>query len=477
MSRAAAEDEPVCPLCRTPLAEIGTEHLVPPFWSRFPFFFAYPLHPRALLPLVGVAVASSVAGYTSLPGLAMQAALFLLLYKLAYSSLSRMADGFRDPPPPAETLTGKLGPAIKQFVVFFIILMPLTPLSMFFGPVGAGLYVFLFTVVTPASIMVLAVTESIGSAINPGMLAGTIRNIGPAYLALLGLVTLLGGGPTVFQEFLMNHVGSEFQALIEQFQADPESVDPEALNAARESFTESLYGWVIPLMVFVQGYFTLVTFALMGYVLYQYHGKLGLSVVVDVETGTEGERRNEHPLLGDIEVLTREGRLEDAARVLRERVVANRDDMKLRERFHRLLAAIGDVDKLCGHGAEYIGKLLDSSNAAKAAEVYRDCRRANADFRLDKPEQVLPLASVMFQTVDHAGVVALASGFHRSAPDHADIPELYYLAARALSEGMDQDAKARPILGWLLKKYPDHPIAPTVRQYAEALKGLETRPA
>jgi hypothetical protein len=389
-----------------------------------------------------------------------------VVFKYAYQVMEHRAEGHSDAPSPWLAFTGSISPALKQLAVFIILSIPAVPLMRYGGEFGAGLGSLLTSAILPAGIMVLITSESVGSAVNPGNLVRTIRTIGAPYFALCGVLFLFSASCSMAQAFIVEQNMGEFG---EMMQADPESVDPEALARAQREYFERFLARVLPLIAAIQGYQILVSFALMGYVLYQFHSKLDLPVAVEPDEEPRG--RDEHELLGDVEVLIREGRLEDAAGVLRERVVANPADLKLRERFHSVLAAMGDVRRLTGHGAEYIGMLL-RNNSGKAVEVYRACRKADAAFTLDSAAQVLPLAKLMFQMGDHAGVVAIANGFHRTAPGHRDIPDLYFLAARSLSEGLGRDGQARPILESLLKGYPGHPLTAEIGRYLGTLERI-----
>lgn len=468
VSRDTVGEQPVCPLCRAPVTDIGTERLIPAFWNRLPRFFAYPFQPRALALIVLFVLASALIGYQSLPGWVLQSVLFLLFTKFAYAVLTHSSEGHTEPPPLSAVFTRGFGPALKQYPVFLLLGIPVIPASLYGGEFGAVVGSLFFMGIMPAAMMVLATSESVAAAISPDRLFGTVRGIGWAYLGLFGVLTVLSGGSAAFQEWLMGRLLGDLGVLMEQIQIAPDGVDPAAIEAAREAFVARLFSWGLPLLISVHGYFTLVSFALMGYVLYQYHDRLGLPVAVAVDEDTE-TGRNEHPLLGDVDVLIREGRYDQAAQTLRERVIRNRDDMKLRERFHRLLVLLGDTRRACGHGAEYMGMLLRSQNPAKAAAVYRDCRALDSAFAPESAGETLPLAQVLFHAGDHEGVVGLSNGFHRTHAGHPDIPALYFLTARSLSEGLGRDHQARPILQSLLRNYASHPLAPQMQRYLDAL--------
>ena len=56
----------------------------------------------------------------------------------------------------------------------------------------------------------------------------------------------------------------------------------------------------------------------------------------------------------------------------------------------------------------------------------------------------------------------LINGFHKRHPKSADIPEMYLLAARLLSERMGKDAEAKALLMQIRTAYPNHALQPQV---------------
>ncbi|PKM43671.1 MAG: hypothetical protein CVV05_12435 [Gammaproteobacteria bacterium HGW-Gammaproteobacteria-1] len=476
LSKENPDGPPACPLCRNPAVEVENDGMVPPFWNRLPRFFIMPFQAQPLVMLVVMVVLSALVGYRSISSLLVQLVLLLVYYKYVYAMLAHRARGHEEAPPVMQALSGEgLGLAFKQFAVFVILFFPLGIIGNLAGPTAAMAYYIVAMLCLPASIMALAVEGNVGAAVNPSILFGIISRIGAPYLALFFLLGVLSSGPNVVLELLTDRLGADFIALQEMGE---DEIDPAEATRITEAFMDKLFGIIIPVAVLLNGYFTMVMFNLMGYVLFQYHHRLGLEVDVDVEglAAPDAAAAREHPLLGDVEALIQEGRLEQAVTMLRARVLQNRGDRVLRDRFHRLLALTGDVKRLTGHGAEYIGMLLQGSDRAKAVQVWRDCRQADPDFKLDSPDQVYPLAQTMFSVGEYKSVVALGNGFHKRYPGHADIPRLYLLVARALSEGLNQEQKALPILQLLAQTYAEHPVAPEVKQYLATVTTLTARP-
>lgn len=466
------DGEPACPLCQRPAVEIGDGQSAPPFWNRLPRFFALPfqLHPLGLL--VAITLVSALVGYRMFSAWLVQLLLMLTFYKFAYATLTRSARGHEHAPTLMQGLAGEgIDLAVKQFFVFVLLFVVLGVVRALLGAVAASIYYVVMLLCIPASVMALAIERRFASAVDPTMLFGIIKRIGVSYLALFFMLGVLSSGPAMIQDYMVKSIGGEYLALKKE---DPRNVDPAEARRIKESFENKMFHLVIPVSIFANGYFTLVMFSMMGYVLFQNHRRLGLEVDVEPEQIAEQPtaRAREHRLLGDIEALIKEGRMEQAISRLRQRVLQHRQDRVLHDRFHGLLALSGDVPRLAGHGAEYIGMLLQSADRAKAIKVYRDCKQADPQFKLDSPNQVYPLAETMFGVGEYKLLVQLANGFHRLYPNHPDIPRLYLLVARALSEGLNQEEKALPILQLLQQRYPNDPDAAQVSQYLTTVEAL-----
>jgi hypothetical protein len=160
----------------------------------------------------------------------------------------------------------------------------------------------------PASVMTLAVTDSLREAIDPARLFAFARKIGRPYLVLfLALLLLMSGSHQAF-----------------------ELVAPLAGKSP----------WLLGLAgAFVGKYFFFIMCAMMGYVLLQYSDELGLQV-----TGPDAPRSDALLAAGDcfprrdavVARLLAAGDLAGARAALARAVLASPDDLALQERARRL---------------------------------------------------------------------------------------------------------------------------------------------
>ena len=256
--------QPDCPVCKRELTSLGSANLIKPFWARLREFFLYPLH---FAPLTVLLLLSLIAfllvqvpgwGYRMdflfwrIPRNLLYALPFVFVFlKYAQSVLEATAHGHLKPKPlSGEQLTENGMIVIKMLMLLLVFnLLEFTALDLF-DRVGKNIMGFVLAFATPAAIMVLAMEDSLFSALNPSTVGSVILRIGTPYIILFVLFYLL--------------------------------------QIARDTMIGLLAGMLNPslgatIFVFVSMYFYLIMFNMMGYLLYQHHEELGFGI--DVPTG------------------------------------------------------------------------------------------------------------------------------------------------------------------------------------------------
>ena len=94
---------------------------------------------------------------------------------------------------------------------------------------------------------------------------------------------------------------------------------------------------------------------------------------------------------------------------------------------------------------------------------------ADADFRIARAEDVLPIAKAARAAGDSKTAIAAVRGFDKTFPGHALIPDVFVFSAKLLAEDLRNPAMARKILEHVVAKYPGHHLAQEARNY---LKGM-----
>lgn len=441
---------PQCALCNEPLTDVGYEGMIPPFWHKIPMFFKLPLSLSALIVMLVILCMGYIFTWVPIFGwllsLIVIPAVFL---KYAYLTLQNVASG-ELAAPDLNTLfaDNNYDIVFKQMFILFFLFAPLTQilaLNLFLGIIWYLLILFLM----PATVMVLSIDQNMLKAINPVFLISFVMRIGFSYLGLYLLIMTISGGPTIIMEL--------FIGLSEQ-QADD----------------LSNYSLLYIFYAVLQMYFTLVIFSVMGYVLLKYHHRLGYQIEAPIEElfGNKLTTPKVHPLLKDIEVLTKENRPLDALNKLHSRIPENSTDSVLRMRFHKMLFVNKKYISMQEYAVSLIALLLSSHNKAQAVDVYHDCIRADKTFSPGNASVYLSLAETMLQTGRYKLIVHLLNGFHKQFPGDDTIPEAYFILAQALSDGLNNDKKALSVLDFILKNYPDTPLQQKIINYRQTIKSL-----
>ena len=434
------------------LATAKAAEAPPPFWQQLPRVFTYPAHGDALVKIALFAVAAGVvktfAMFGSIISLVAWVAIWLGFLKYCFRILERTARGHLNPAEfEMNEATGPDRRPLKQLAIFIFFFVLAAVAGALWGELALQVGLLVAALVIPAAIMVLALEESLRAAINPVRILGTIAGIGLPYLALC-----------VFLFMLMQSSGFLTLAF--------DSVLPE---------------WIAAVLAdMITMYFMVSMYYLMGYALYQNHAALGIDVQVDTAMAARAMTRKagEPDLLGpETRALVAEGKLEEAAARIEQRLRREWDNNRLHDQYHKLLLADGKPKPIAKHVNEYVAKLVREKKAARAVEVYEAGRARNPELLLTDPELVLPLAKQASELRRDATAFELLKGFDKRFPGNAGIPGVYMLAATILLERQNQYAMAQKIFQGVVQKYPQHPLAAEAARLAEVAAKMAALPA
>ena len=414
---------------------------ITPFWHRLPRFFLFPLQPGMLLFLVPVALASLLVPVMPVPRpfdlLLTEGLIWLAALRHAFAVMERTSAGLLTATEQAQAL-----PQPERVNLPWKLLGILIAWGIFLGALErvsttlAWLGNLFFTIAFPAGVMALSSTNSLFRAANPVLWLSIMGQVGKAYLALVLFLLMLSSGAGIVIPILLPALG----------------------------------GWLmLPLLNFVFLYFNLVMFNMMGYVLYQYHRELGVDVVVDfAETAARRGDATKDPVADAVAAKVAAGDLEGALDAAYEQQRTEADNIAVQERYQKLLLLAGKQERAIDHGHRYLAALLRQGKDDLAFDLFRRMRELDAGFALEA-QQVLPLAEVAFRRRDSAAALDLVRGFDRRYPSHADVPAIYLLSARIMSEQLRKDEPARTLLRTMCRKYPDHPLAAEASIYLKVL--------
>ena len=431
--------KPECPVCHRDLDSLGAGNMIEPFWHRIPQFFIYPAHLPTMIVMVALVLISLLVS-GSIMGFLLQLAMGIVFLKYAYVVLEHSAEGFLKPKPlKSEELTTELELPFKQILVIFAVVSANSFIAETFGVGMFTITMSLTILMFPASVMVLAVEHSFFAAFNPIIVLATIKRIGPSYLVLCLFLFLLVSGSWLVQDMAADVLPKEM---------------------------------FLPVSSFVDMYFTLIMFSMMGYVIYQYHEKLGFYIEqeFDEATGKKVNANSSSSSQRAVEILLQEGKTEDAELQLRQQIKEYPNDLQTRHQYHKLLIMMGDKEKIRQADSEFISRLLHESQMTFAIQVFVESRKIVPEFRPGNAQERLKLAQAMANNGMARQAVSLLSNLHKDFPNYEDTPKAYLLVAKLLCEQFNEDKKAQDILNFVTSKYPHHPLIAEIKNYLDIIK-------
>lgn len=414
---------------------------IEPFWNRMPRFFLYALTPPALLVLLALAFLNAVlldfvgqgsGGLLLALGVSLAALIFSVKY--GYDILERTAHGFLTPPPlNRETLMEGYELPFKQLAVMIVLMVAFAAIGSVFPPAAIVFAIAAFALL-PAIVMTLAIERSMAEALNPATLFRVAFSIGWPYFAVFGLVILLNGGSgTVAALF-----GRE-------------------LPVAAHAFVTA----------FAQNFFWFVNMNLMGYLIFQYHHRVGFEpAALAAQDDGWGE------ILAPVDEAIDAGDYDAAADRLKAMLSEHPDHaIALRQKRHKVLRLTDRERQLIDNGGTLMAQLIDANRIREATELFIDLTEVDPGLRPGREGDYEPLMQMLVQRGEYHRAVRMANGFHKDFPESTSIPPLYLEVARIFSETLQQPAKARQIAEFLLQRFPEHPVATRARALRDAVTG------
>lgn len=444
---AASQTLHLCPKCNREMEWVGGFNAITPFWKRLPQFFLYPFTLHVLGFLLILACLNSVFLSRPITAAALRLGAYALLLRYAYLSLFATSKGTLTPPPLGGVELGSaLVIALKQTVVFVMVGVPCGIVAALVGESAGVVVFFLLAVFAPAMIILLVTSNRVLHAINPNAYIRFISRVGRGYFAMVGLLTILWGAPALLMQYIAPHVSPRL----------------------------FLFGTSV-----LSGYYTLVSYHLMGYVTLQYHQEIGYQLDVDdfamehtaAKHGSDEEADPEvSPHLVKVTFLLKEGQMQEAMAYLTDvkKKEGSFDCLEVSNRYFGLLKMLATPAEICNFAEEYLAELISEKKKQEALDVFAVCMEKNPTFR--------PGANTLYHiglwTSDRIspekGILILQRAA-KAYPEDSLTPSIWFRLARILNDRLHQREKATTLLQGLLKKYPDHEIATQVQNYLSAL--------
>lgn len=423
-----------CPQCNHSLKYQGAAGQVEPFWTRIGAFFRYPLSAD---PLILIALCTLVPAVLSanLIGLVVSVVLLFVLFKYTYSVIQHTAEGNLKPPALATAFTGSgFGIILKQFAVFFLMGGLISASGMLVGSWLAVVTAVFLALALPASVIVLAMEDEVLPAINPIHLAALMARIGWPYFVLYAhlILMFLAGGAV--QDFALDNLAPWLGQLIAGF---------------------------------VNSYFTLIFFHMLGYLLFQYQGRLGFaSDLQDAETEASDVMRDRSKRLDvDMDMALKDGHYDRLQTLLTDALKRQPLHPGYAEKLYLLIRARQDSASLLQQHRRLLPWLRAKGDSQGLAASLKDLQQADPGFALGDPQLAYECAQLLYQEGEFRLVLQLLQDFHKRFPEYENLAGAYLLVAKTLANGLQRFDKAGAFLRFIQQKCSAHPLHRNVEHY------------
>lgn len=426
-----------CPVCNNKLQSIGASNSIKPFWMISGKFFLYPLHLYPLSFLIILTILYSQFDPT-LMGKLMQFVLGIVFMKYTYAVLEDTALGHLKPLPiNNKVINDELDLPFKQILLTFAISAANLSVYENFGYAAVSVTAIITAITFPANVMVLAMEHSFFAAFNPILIFTLIKRIGAPYFLLTFLLLMLI------------------------------SASSSVMNMLYQSVSYSTY---ISISSFINMYFTLIMFNLLGYTLYQYHEEIGYYIETEIDEISNESTIN--PELRTIEILIKEGKNKEANTKLALLIKDKPSDNDIQIHNLKLQQLLGNMDAYNNYANKYISYLFSTQQMAQISKILPMILSVNPSFKPELATERFELAKLLKQNGQSKAAVSMINNLHVDYPEFKQIPEAYFMASKILCEQLGNDKQAKNILTFLLTKYSGNTQQDEIKTYLETVNNL-----
>lgn len=361
---------PRCNICRAEMEPLGISHYVKPFWQCFDRFFKFPfVKENVLFIFLSVIVfAILVPPWNEAGPYSVGHAFYRMLiwsifpgYIVGYFSLVAMkaSSGASNPPQISEVWSaGGFSILFKSLLIIAIFYFSLDLVKFAIGPTAGVIFSILGALLFPASLILLFMEKEVSAAINPGRIIGLVNAIGWPYSFLWALVMMLMSSPDMLNE-LPTHI--------------------QQTDVFRY------------LALLVNLFFGLILFHLLGYVVYQYHHELGLTLPSDQLEDINQPRSHKKAVMIEAELMIADGNYQSALRLLGDFLKNNSNHPSVQDKYFELALLTQNRDEKMEVTESYLEYLIQSEQNFKAIAILRKLKKNMPDLSIEyfvKPQEL-----------------------------------------------------------------------------------------
>ncbi|HET7930515.1 MAG TPA: hypothetical protein VFL63_03890 [Rhodanobacteraceae bacterium] len=409
-----------------------------PFWNRLREITLYPAHMSSLLMIILLALGKLLVFVPF--GFILVLLVTVAMYRYAFSCLRATANGYMEPPEFTDGDASSLG--WKQIWLMVILLVVSLLAAVVFGrTAGVVAIVLLLGLALPAATMTLAMEESLLAALNPLRWLAIVGRIGWPYLAVAGLCLVI---------------------------------------AASQRYAAHLMAGILPIFLaviviaIIANYALVMTFHLMGYLIFQYQDEIGFVPEKPQLLRTAAEMDPDQELLDEASELVRAGNPEAATERLRSHLRGRGGSPAVHTQYRKLLRLAHDNEGLLRHGHEYLNILLAQDKDRQALDLLAECQAIDPGFAPDDAAQTTRLARLAAQRGQAQVALRLLNDFPQRFPKSQYLAENGLLAATLMHERLNQDEQAHALLCKLKAEHPHDPLMPDIKARIALIEKMMT---
>ncbi len=387
-----------CFICGYKVNSLGAVYTVEPFWRRLQQSFRYPANKSVVVLILIVSFLTNIILYFPL-GVLLSLIFVGVIFKYSFSCLQNTANGVMVAPDVSEAYEGGAGIVLRLILINIVLAVLTYCVFRLFGANLARIISIVLVAGMPAIIINFALTEDVAEAINPINMLRLIAAVGLPYGLLLAFLMIMSASVGIINEM----IGSNY------------SIISSTLQFA------------------VLYYYMVVVFHIMGYMIFQYQGKLGFAVREDY--GIEEEARSSESIISArINVLLKEGDYEGVIKVFNEGLKKYPLDKELNTRYFDFLIVTRNIEQLTRYSPLYFEFLRNSRREDKICTSYKQVLLLKPDFVPETPELRLFLARSCQNSGNPLLSVRLINGLHREFPGFPELIPAYEMMAQSLEE-------------------------------------------
>ncbi len=397
----------VCFTCEREVESLGSVNQAEPFWNRFDKAFRYPLNTQSLIIIIVLSVLTSVVTYIPF-GFLVNIVLMGTLLKYSFSCLQETANGMMNAPDIIAAEDDSSSLLWKLFLIAVSVVGSLSIASAYLGSAIPTLLSGVLIITLPATLIIFVMNDSVLAAINPLNQIKLINSIGLPYALLLCIILIMFASVGVINETM----GGNFSFLSRTLQS------------------------------MASNYYTIVLFHIMGYMLFQYQGKLGFTAREDY-----GERKiartDPARILAKIKIMVKEGCYDKAVKLFSHAVNSYPNNDTLNGEFFKFLLAMKNTDYINKYASIYLLFLEKNQQSYKLMMSYKRLLRENPNHKFNSPELSFAIAKACEENGDSYSVIKLIKGFHKDFPEYKNLIPAYELMANTLNELPDMSKQTK----------------------------------